>query len=183
MWSIAMDANVDEFAARVRADENLRGGFNAFGLSQGSNVIRGYIQRYNDPPVVSFLSISSPISGVAAFPYCAPDAPLIGVICQLLAEVLGELAYLPLFQSFLFQANYYRDPTQLQSANYRLNSQLAQWNNEGATMNATLRANFLRTSQVITATALQVINASGRLVQAATHIFPDARRMRWCGRS
>ena len=179
-----MDANVDEFAARVRADENLRGGFNAFGLSQGSNVIRGYIQRYNDPPVVSFLSISSPISGVAAFPYCAPDAPLIGVICQLLAEVLGELAYLPLFQSFLFQANYYRDPTQLQSENYRLNSQLAQWNNEGATVNATLRANFLRTSQVITATALQV---SGRFSASFLHrrsCLPSrARRMRWCGRS
>ena len=47
---MTMDGNVDEFATRVRADENLRAGFYAFGVSQGSNVIRGYIQRYNDPP-------------------------------------------------------------------------------------------------------------------------------------
>ena len=62
---------------QVRADENLRAGFNAFGVSQGSNVIRGYIQRYNDPPVIGFMSLSSPIVGVAAFPMCPPDAPLI----------------------------------------------------------------------------------------------------------
>ena len=65
---LTMDGNVDEFATRVRADPALAGGFNAFGLSQGSNVIRGYIQRYNDPPVVTFMALSSPIVGVGAFP-------------------------------------------------------------------------------------------------------------------
>jgi len=38
-----MDKSVDAFAERVRADANLRDGFNAFGLSQGNNVIRGYM--------------------------------------------------------------------------------------------------------------------------------------------
>ena len=208
---MTMDDNVDEFAARVRADENLRAGFNAFGVSQGSNVIRGappltdpqpllaiplhnlvctdvserdplrlsktpikpapiswtssltaiplrvagYIQKYNDPPVISFMALSSPIVGVAAFPMCPPDGPLIGVICQILAEFLGALAYLPLFQGFLFQANYYRDPTQLSSPEFMENSQLAAWNNEGDVVNATFRENFLRTQQLIAVMALQ----------------------------
>jgi palmitoyl-protein thioesterase len=152
---MTMDGNVDEFATRVRADENLRGGFYAFGVSQGSNVIRGYIQRYNDPPVIGFMSLSSPIVGVAAFPYCAPDVPLLGPICQILAEFLGSLAYLPLFQGFLFQANYYRDPTKLDTPEYRENSQLAAWNNEGVAVNNTYRENMLRTQQVIAVMALQ----------------------------
>jgi|EP01043_Picozoa_sp_COSAG02_P036519 palmitoyl-protein thioesterase len=152
---MTMDGNVDEFATRVRADENLRAGFYAFGVSQGSNVIRGYIQRYNDPPVVGFMSLSSPIVGVAAFPYCAPDIPVVGVICQVLAEFLGSLAYLPLFQSFLFQANYFRDPTKLDTPEYREHSQLASWNNEGLFVNNTFRENMLRTQQLISVMALQ----------------------------
>eukprot|EP00965_Chrysotila_dentata_P067445 2232001-Pleurochrysis_carterae.AAC.1 len=35
-----MDASVDDFAKRVRADPKLANGFNAFGLSQGNNIIR-----------------------------------------------------------------------------------------------------------------------------------------------
>ena len=38
-------------------DPKLANGFNAFGLSQGNNLIRGYIQKYNDPPCHTFMSI------------------------------------------------------------------------------------------------------------------------------
>ena len=38
-----MHASVDEFAKRVRNDPKLAGGFNAFGLSQGNNLIRGCV--------------------------------------------------------------------------------------------------------------------------------------------
>eukprot|EP01052_Picozoa_sp_SAG31_P023505 SAG31_NODE_1943_length_6856_cov_8.165458_3_plen_207_part_00 len=140
---------------RVRADPELAGGFNAFGLSQGSNVIRGYIQRYNDPPVVTFMALSSPIVGVGAFPMCPPDVPLLGPICQLLAETLGELAYLPIIQDILFQANYFRDPTKLDTEPYRRNSQLGRWNNEGDSYNETYKTNFEQVRQVIAVMALQ----------------------------
>lgn len=36
-----MDKSVEVFAAKVRADPNLKNGFNAFGLSQGNNLIHG----------------------------------------------------------------------------------------------------------------------------------------------
>ena len=40
-----MDKSVDFFAEKVRKDPKLADGFNAFGLSQGNNVIRGYITK------------------------------------------------------------------------------------------------------------------------------------------
>ena len=42
---LSMDKSVDAFAERVWADENLKDGFKAFGLSQGNNVIRGYMMK------------------------------------------------------------------------------------------------------------------------------------------
>lgn len=65
-----MDSSVDILAEKVRADKHLANGFNCVGLSQGNNLCRGYIQRYNDPPVHTHLSIHGPVVGVAALPSC-----------------------------------------------------------------------------------------------------------------
>lgn len=48
---------MDQFAQVVQADPNLKNGFSAVGLSQGGLVVRGYIEKYNNPPVHSFVSI------------------------------------------------------------------------------------------------------------------------------
>merc|ERR1711907_428651 len=50
-----MDKSVEAFKKRVDADPKLKNGFDAFGLSQGNNVIRGYITKYNNPPVRNFM--------------------------------------------------------------------------------------------------------------------------------
>ena len=144
-----MDKSVEVFAAKVRADPKLAGGFYAMGLSQGNNLIRGYIQKFNDPPVRSFLSICGINAGVAAFPQCAPPIPVLGKVCVALTSLLGDLAYNSLVQSILFQANYFRDPSKLSSAAYMAHSQLAQWNGEGVTPEANMtqqRANWGQTS-------------------------------------
>lgn len=139
---VTMNKNVDRFAAQVRADKSLSGGFNAFGLSQGNSIIRGYIQRYNDPPVHNYLSIHGTVMGVAGFPQCNP-AGLISPICDALDEALGALAYDEAIQGALFQANYFRDPLRVGSDKYLQNSQIAAWNNENpATANATYASNF-----------------------------------------
>jgi len=44
-YFLNMDASVDVFAESVKADPKLKDGFHAIGLSQGNNVIRGYITR------------------------------------------------------------------------------------------------------------------------------------------
>jgi len=79
-----MDSSVEVFASKVRADPALAGGFNAFGLSQGNNLIRGYIAKYNDPPARSFLSINGINAGVGAFPNCNPQAEVQSILVLLL---------------------------------------------------------------------------------------------------
>jgi len=144
-----MDASVDYFAKKVQADPSLANGFNAFGLSQGNNVVRGYIAKYNNPPVKNFMSICGINAGVGAFPECSPAIPVVGGVCKVFTEVLGDLAYNSLVQSILFQANYFRDPTKLQSAAYLKNSMLARWNGEtGADMSAE-KSNWAKTSKFV----------------------------------
>eukprot|EP01031_Cornospumella_fuschlensis_P036657 gene36657-44466_t len=86
-----LDDQVDYFANVVRSDSQLANGFNAIGYSQGNLVIRGYIERYNSPPVLNFISMHGPLAGVSGFPGCSLDKNL----CKVFAEVLGALAYKP----------------------------------------------------------------------------------------
>jgi palmitoyl-protein thioesterase len=87
MWK-----EVENFAKFVRADEKLKDGFNAVGLSQGNLIIRGYIEKYNDPKVFNFVSIHGPMLGVAGFPHC----DMSWGVCDLFDKLLGDLAYLPI---------------------------------------------------------------------------------------
>jgi palmitoyl-protein thioesterase len=139
---INMNKNVDYFAEQVRNNTKLAGGFDAFGLSQGNAIIRGYIQRYNNPQVRNYLAIHGVDFGVMGFPNCNP-AGIEKSFCDTLVEFLGDLAYDPISQEVLFQTNYFRDPEKLTTRDYLTNSQIAQWNNENpGTVNATLKTNF-----------------------------------------
>jgi len=126
----------------------------AIGFSQGNSLIRGYIQKYNNPQVRTFLSVHGTVSGVAGFPNCNP-AGLLGPVCDILAKALGAGAYLKLTQNHLFQADYFRDPFRVNSTAYKSGSQLAAWNNEGDTVNATYKENFLKVSQWVMVKALK----------------------------
>lgn len=141
-----MNKNVEVFAQKIRADPKLKDGFNCVGFSQGNSLCRGYIQFYNDPPVINFLSVHGTVSGVAGFPNCNPTG-LLGPVCKLLAELTGDLAYGEPMQNDLFQADYFRDPKRVQTDAYKANSQIAQWNNEGNTVNATFKENFGKTKR------------------------------------
>lgn len=107
-----LDDSIDYFAEIVRNDTEVAaaGAFNAIGYSQGNLIIRGYIEKYNDPPVHHFMSMFGPHMGVAGFPGC----DMTYQFCKSLDYVLGSLAYLPVVQNHLMQANYYRDPTHLE---------------------------------------------------------------------
>jgi len=150
-----MDKSVDVFAAKIKADPKLANGFNAVGFSQGNSLIRGYIQKYNDPPVNAHVSVHGTVYGVAGFPQCNP-AGLLGIVCKAVAEVCGDLAYNSLVQGILFQADYFRDPTKVTSSSYLKYSQLAQWNNEANSTNSGLfKANFAKTNKFVMVKALK----------------------------
>merc|ERR1719482_2171009 len=127
---MTMDKNVDVFAANIRKDPKLAGGFNCVGFSQGNSLCRGYIQKYNDPPVNSFMSVHGTVMGVSAFPSCFRQEKPLGLVCKALAEVLGDAAYAKIVQDILFQADYYRHNVGPTAHRYLKNSQLAAMNNE-----------------------------------------------------
>lgn len=144
---MTMNKNVDVFAEAIKKDPKLAGGFNAVGFSQGNSVIRGYIQKYNNPTVSTFLSVHGTVVGVASFPDCNPSG-LLGPVCKLLDRFLvGPVAYTETVQNHLFQADYFRDPHHTNSSAYKTHSQIAQWNNEGNTVDPTINANFAKTKR------------------------------------
>uniref|UniRef100_A0A7S1CYF3 Palmitoyl-protein thioesterase 1 n=1 Tax=Cyclophora tenuis TaxID=216820 RepID=A0A7S1CYF3_CYCTE len=160
-YFLNMDASVEIFAANIRKDPKLANGFHAIGLSQGNNVIRGYIAKHNYPPVHTFISINGVNAGEGAVPYCRPSykKPTITTttkndvafpsMCDLLMEQASRAAYTTYAQSHSFQANYWRDPRESEFPTYQKYAQLAQWNNEGLVFNQTLKENYARTSKFV----------------------------------
>eukprot|EP00756_Hemistasia_phaeocysticola_P038182 Hpha_TRINITY_DN16742_c0_g3::TRINITY_DN16742_c0_g3_i4::g.80475::m.80475/K01074/PPT; palmitoyl-protein thioesterase len=147
-----MDTSVDRFAAGIRNDTQFANGFNCIGFSQGNSLCRGYMEKYNDPPVKSFVSVHGTLMGVSAFPQCNVTS---SAVCRALAASLGDLAYNSIVQKHLFQADYFRAPKRTNTKAYKERSQLAQWNGEGATtFNPTFKSNFLRTEQMHAVKAL-----------------------------
>jgi len=144
---MTMDKNVEVFAEAVKNNSKRAGGFNAVGFSQGNSVIRGYIQKYNEPTVSTWLSVHGTVVGVASFPDCNPSG-LLGPVCKLLDRFLvGPVAYTKLVQDMLFQADYFRDPKTVSSSGYKTHSAIAQWNNEGDKVDPTFATNFGKTKR------------------------------------
>merc|ERR1711968_4747 len=148
-----MDDSIDVFAKTIKADPKLANGFNAVGFSQGNSLIRGYIHKYNDPPVLNVLHVHGTVSGVSGFPQCNP-AGIFSFICEGIAHLCGDLSYNSLVQGILFQADYFRDPTKTTTDAYRQYSQLAQWNNEGESSNSTYKSNFISVNKFVMVKAL-----------------------------
>jgi palmitoyl-protein thioesterase len=144
---MSMNENVDIFSEKVKADINLSHGFNCIGLSQGNNICRGYIQKYNDPPVNTHLSIHGPVGGVSALPHCYPDSSYVGETCQEISDLLSKFAYNSIIQDFLFQADYFRDINYINNTLYKHNSQIGNWNQEGYQYNTEYKINFNKTNK------------------------------------
>lgn len=146
-----MDKSVDVFAEKIRKDPNLQGGFNAVGFSQGNSLIRGYIHKYNNPPVRNVLHVHGTISGVSGFPQCNPAG---NSLCKGISQLCGELAYNSIVQGILFQADYFRDPRLVNSSAYLEHSQLAAWNNEAGVPNTTYKSNFASVEKFVLVKAM-----------------------------
>jgi Palmitoyl protein thioesterase len=145
-YFLNMDASVDVFQSAIALDPALSNGFHAIGFSQGNNVIRGYIAKFNTPTVHTFISVNGVNAGIGAVPYCRPKLQLrFPSMCDLLMEQASNAAYTEFAQQHSFQANYWRDPRPSARETYRSVSQLAVWNNElpdGVALNETLRQNW-----------------------------------------
>lgn len=146
---MTMDDQVDQFARVVGSDPELAGGFNAVGFSQGNLVIRGYIHKYNKPPVKTFLSMHGVLMGVAGLPQCPMDIASLGLICRTVDRIAGLGCYTEFVQNHLAQANYFRDPESLET--YRSEAHFLPYiNNEVVDRrNATYKANFASLERLV----------------------------------
>ncbi|GKT32964.1 putative multi-domain containing protein [Aduncisulcus paluster] len=118
---------IDEFAQTLKNDPNLSDGIVLMGHSQGTFVTRAYIEMYNDPPVIAYISLAGVHGGF--FGDDLDDVPLFGIEDNDLAKLVGTFLYELSFQDFFMPAGYWRDPMHLDV--YReYSSVLAYINNE-----------------------------------------------------
>jgi palmitoyl-protein thioesterase len=86
----------------VKADPKLQNGFNAVGFSQGSQFLRAYVERCNDPPVYNLITMGGQHMGSQRFHYIlilkgVADVPncltVNETICRLVQDLLAFGAY------------------------------------------------------------------------------------------
>ncbi|KAI0633680.1 alpha/beta-hydrolase [Trametes polyzona] len=87
----------------------LQGGFDAIGFSQGGQFLRAYVERYNTPPIHNLITFGSQHMGVSDIPLCRPW----DLFCQLARRAARGGVYTEWAQENLVQAQYFRDPDQL----------------------------------------------------------------------
>jgi len=129
-----MSWQLEQLAAVIRADEELAGGFNMIGYSQGSLLARAYVQRYNSPRVSTLISWVGPQAGQFGVPEWDE---LMGY----LNKITSPMWYTPAVQERVSFANYWRDPMRLDL--YKSSSAfLADINNENRVKNQTYARNL-----------------------------------------
>jgi len=139
--SFFMNVNTQIVYAKNQIDgiAELKNGFNAIGFSQGSQFLRAYIQRFNNPPVYNLISVGGQHQGVYGFPKC-PGANL--TLCEWVRELLDLGVYESFVQDNLVQAEYWQDPWAEQE--YIDKSVfLADINNNRPTKNNTYKENLI----------------------------------------
>ncbi|CAA7259229.1 unnamed protein product [Cyclocybe aegerita] len=110
---------VEFVASQLDSIPELQGGFDAIGLSQGGQFLRAYVERYNYPPVNNLITFGSQHMGISDIPPCGRY----DFLCQVARRAAKQGAYSEWAQENLIQAQYYRDPANLEAyleANYFL---------------------------------------------------------------
>jgi palmitoyl-protein thioesterase len=120
-----VNEQIDGAAEQIAAIEELKGGVDAMGLSQGGQFLRAYVERFNSPPVHNLITWGSQHFGVSDIPPCRPG----DFLCEFTRRAIKGGVYSSWAQNNLVQAQYYRDPTQM-DAYLAANHFLASINNE-----------------------------------------------------
>lgn len=120
--------------------DELQGGFDAIGFSQGGQFLRAYVQRCNTPKVRNLITFGSQHMGIADLPACGPT----DLLCRVAEAALRGGIYTDYAQSHLVSAQYYRNPKDPKAfaAYLDKNDFIKDINNEGTTTNATYAKNL-----------------------------------------
>jgi len=110
---------------QLAALDELQGGFDAIGFSQGGQFLRAYVEQYNNPPANNLITFGSQHMGIADLPLCKPG----DFLCQIARNAARSGVYNSWAQQHLIQTQYFRDPDRL-PAYYQHNTFLTAINNE-----------------------------------------------------
>jgi palmitoyl-protein thioesterase len=105
-----VDEQVELVAQQLKDVPQLSGGFDAIGFSQGGQFLRAYIERHNDPPIRNLITFGSQHMGISDLPACKPY----DLLCNLARHAAHAGVYNEWAQQNLVQAQYFRDPAQLE---------------------------------------------------------------------
>lgn len=119
--------------AQLRADEQLRRGFSIIGFSQGGQFARALAQRcaHLGLRVRSLITFGGQHGGIVDVPGCSSASmnETEAGICKAAMQALGLGSTLPFVRDHIVQAQYFKDPYQLERY-YELNPFLPDANNE-----------------------------------------------------
>ena len=137
---LPMNKQVELFCETVRADPHLQNGFNMIGVSQGSLIVRGAVEKCS-LPVYNLITLVGVHQGIFGIPNLQTLPPPI-------RELVSEFAYEETVQNVISAAGYWRDPYQLDK--YLSKSHFLPWiNNEGTQRNETYRLNMLKLNSFV----------------------------------
>ncbi|KAJ3901416.1 palmitoyl-protein thioesterase [Lentinula edodes] len=106
-----VNTQLDLVANQLANILELKNGFDGIGFSQGGQFLRAYVERYNSPPVHNLLTFGSQHMGISDIPTCRPY----DFICQAARRATKKAVYSPWAQANLVQAQYFRDPANLET--------------------------------------------------------------------
>eukprot|EP00775_Hariotina_reticulata_P005960 gene5960-6199_t len=113
-----VNQQVDKVCDELAEMKELAGGFNMVGFSQGGQFLRAVVERcgHKLSPVHSLITLGGQHQGVANTPGC--EEGLTGVAakaCTAMQVLLARGAYAPWVRENLVQAQYFKDPYNLES--------------------------------------------------------------------
>jgi len=132
-----LSAQVQSVCAIIAGQEELQGGFNGVGLSQGGLFLRAVVEQcqHSGPRMKTLVTLGAPHQGVMNVPLCngmehkSRWSPAYWA-CSSMQAALHWGAYLPWVRDHIVQAQYFRDPHNLGDYLSR-NVFLPDLNNEG----------------------------------------------------
>ncbi|KAJ7690617.1 Alpha/Beta hydrolase protein [Mycena rosella] len=120
-----VNEQVQLVSEQISVIPELEDGFDAIGFSQGGQFLRAYVERYNSPPIHNLITFGSQHTGISDIPVCNPR----DFICQIARRLTKSAVYGHWEQENLVQAQYFRDPANLETY-YASNKFLTSINNE-----------------------------------------------------
>ncbi|KAI7877051.1 palmitoyl protein thioesterase [Lichtheimia hyalospora FSU 10163] len=133
-----VNQQIEQVCEQLAGIPELADGFNAIGFSQGGLFLRAYVERCNRPPVHRLITFGSPHGGIADIPNCMNPVDL---TCRLMRSAVRFGVYTDYVQHRVVQAQYYKDPRNLQGY-LDHNVFLPDINNELGVKNETYRDNL-----------------------------------------